>query len=156
VPGLKLAVGGGCQPFDKAFVAEQKQRLRDAGLLGDATFSPNLDRDAKLAFYRKLTVLSVPATYGEAFGLYVVEAMASGVPVVAPDDASFPELIEQNQAGVICEKGSAAALADAIGQLLLDRERLAKCAAAGRQAAVQTHNIERMAESFVARLAKLR
>jgi glycosyltransferase involved in cell wall biosynthesis len=155
VPGLKLAVGGGCQPFDKAFVAEQKQRLRDAGLLGDATFSPNLDRDAKLAFYRKLTVLSVPATYGEAFGLYVVEAMASGVPVVAPDDASFPELIEQNQAGVICEKGSAAALADAIGQLLLDRERLAKCAAAGRQAAVQTHNIERMAESFVARLAKL-
>ena len=57
---------------------------------------------------------------------------------------------------MICEKGSAAALADAIGQLLLDRERLAKCAAAGRQAAVQTHNIERMAESFVARLAKLR
>ena len=156
VPGLKLAVGGGCQPFDKAFVAEQKQRLRAAGLLGEASFRPNLDRDAKLAFYRGLTVLSVPAAYGEAFGLYVVEAMASGVPVVAPDDASFPEMVEQNQAGVICEKGSAAALADAIGQLLLDRERLAKCAAAGRQAAVQTHNIERMPESFVARLAKLR
>jgi glycosyltransferase involved in cell wall biosynthesis len=86
----------------------------------------------------------------------VVEAMACGVPVVAPDDASFPEMVEQNQAGVICEKGSAAALADAIGQLLLDRERLAKCAAAGRQAAVQTHNIEHMAEAFVARLAKLR
>ena len=156
VPGLKLAVGGGCQPFDRAFVAEQKQRLRTAGLLGEANFRPNLDRDAKLAFYRELTVLSVPATFGEAFGLYVVEAMACGVPVVAPDDASFPEMVEQNQAGVICEKGSAAALADAIGQLLLDRERLAKCAAAGRQAAMQTHNIERMAEAFVARLAKLR
>ncbi len=156
VPGLKLAVGGGCQPFDNAFVAEQKMKLRNAGLLGDATFSPNLDRDAKLAFYRGLTLLSVPATYGEAFGLYVVEAMASGVPVVAPDDASFPELIEQTEAGVICQKGSAAALAEAIGSLLLDRERLANCADAGRQAAVQTYNIERMAESFVARLAKLR
>ena len=155
VPGLKLAVGGGCQPFDKAFVAEQKQRLRAAGLLGEASFRPNLDRDAKLAFYRGLTVLSVPAAFGEAFGLYVVEAMASGVPVVAPDDASFPEMVEQNQAGVICEKGSADALADAIGQLLLDRKRLAKCAAAGRQAALQTYNIERMAETFVARLAKL-
>ena len=155
IPGLKLAIGGGCQPGDKAFVEKQKARLRAAGLLGEVTFRPNLDRDAKLVFYRGLTVLSVPAPYGEAFGLYVVEAMASGVPVVAPDDASFPEIVEGNGAGVICEKDNPQALADAIGQLLLDRERLAKCAAAGRQAAVQTFNIERMAESFVARLAKL-
>jgi len=155
VPALKLAVGGGCQPGDRAYVKKQKGRLRDAGLLGEATFLPNLDRDAKLAFYRGLTVLSVPALYGESFGLYVVEAMASGVPVVAPDDASFPELIEQNQAGTLCAKGDPQALADAIGQLLLDREHLAKCAAAGRQAAVQTFNIERMAGAFVARLAKL-
>ncbi len=155
IPGLKLAIGGGCQPGDKAFVEKQKARLRAAGLLGEVTFRANLDRDAKLAFYRGLTVLSVPVPYGEAFGLYVVEAMASGVPVVAPDDASFPEIVEGNGAGVICEKDNPQALADAIGQLLLDRERLAKCAAAGRQAAVQTFNIERMAESFVARLAKL-
>ena len=155
VPGLKLAVGGGCQPSDKTFVEKQKARLRDAGLLGDASFRPNLDRDAKLAFYRGLTVLSVPALYGEAFGLYVVEALASGVPVVAPADASFPELIEQNQAGTLCAKGDPQALADAIGQLLLDRERLDKCAAAGRQAAEHTFNIENMAEAFVTRLAKL-
>ena len=155
VPGLKLAVGGGCQTSDKAYVEKQKARLRDAGLLGEATFRPNLNRVAKLAFYRGLTVLSVPALYGEAFGLYVVEAMASGVPVVAPDDASFPELIKQNQAGTLCAKGDPQALADAIGQLLLDRERLDKCAAAGRQAAEHTFNIENMAEAFVTRLAKL-
>ena len=83
------------------------------------------------------------------------EAMASGVPVVAPDDASFPELIGQTGAGALCGKGSTTALADTLGQLLLDRGRLANCAAAGRQAAAQTYNIERMAESFAARLAKL-
>jgi len=155
VQGLKLAVGGGCQPSDKKFVEKQKTRLRDAGLLSEASFGPNLDRDAKLAFYRGLTVLSVPALYGEAFGLYVVEAMASGVPVVAPDDASFPELVEQNQAGILCAKGDPQALADAIGQLLINRERLTKCAAAGRQAAKHTFNIEYMASAFVSRLAKL-
>ena len=155
VSNLKLAVGGGCQPGDKAFVARQKKRLREAGLLSETVFQPNLNREAKLAFYRELTVLSVPAMYGEAFGLYVVEAMASGVPVVAPDDASFPELIGQTGAGALCEKGSATALADTLGQLLLDRGRLANCAAAGRQAAAQTYNIERMAESFAARLTKL-
>jgi glycosyltransferase involved in cell wall biosynthesis len=77
------------------------------------------------------------------------------VPVVAPDDASFPEIVEGNGAGVICEKDNPQALADAIGQLLLDRERLDKCAAAGRQAAEHTFNIENMAEAFVTRLAKL-
>ena len=155
VPSLKLSIGGGCQPCDKAFVAEQKKRLGDAGLLDNVTFCPNLDRESKLAFYRKLTVLSVPAVCGEAFGLYVVEAMASGVPVVAPNDASFPEIVEGNGAGVICEKNNPQALADTIEQLLLDRDHLAKCATAGLQAAEQTYNIESMAESFAARLAKL-
>ena len=155
VPKLKLAVGGGSQPSDKAFVAAQKKRLCDAGLLGESVFQPNLNREAKLAFYRGLTVLSVPVKYGEAFGLYVVEAMASSVPVVAPDDASFPELIEQTGAGVLCEKGSATALADALALLLLDRSRLTNCATAGQQAAQQTYNIEHMAKSFANRLAKL-
>ena len=157
VPGLKLAVGGGCQPCDegirrgtKAAAPDRRpaRRGRASGRTSTATRSWRFTEDSPRS--------ACPAMFGEAFGLYVVEAMASGVPVVAPNHASFPEMVEQNQAGVICEKGSAAALADAIGQLLLDRERLAKCAAAGRQAAVQTHNIERMAESFVARLAKLR
>ena len=155
VPGLKLAVGGGCQPMDEPFVAEQKDKLRAAGLMGDATFQPNIDREAKLRFFRQLTVLSVPALYGEAFGLYVVEAMASGVPVVAPEDASFPEMIAETGAGVICEKGSAEALAKAIGDLLSDRERLAKCAEAGRTAVEATFNIQQMAEVYLERLAKL-
>ena len=100
-------------------------------------------------------MLSVPALYGEAFGLYVVEAMASGVPVVAPEDASFPEMIAETGAGVICEKGSAEALAKAIGDLLSDRERLAKCAEAGRTAVEATFNIQQMAEVYLERLAKL-
>jgi glycosyltransferase involved in cell wall biosynthesis len=81
--------------------------------------------------------------------------MASSVPVVAPDDASFPELIGQTGAGVLYEKGSATTLADALAQLLLDRRRLASCAAAGHQATQQTYNIEHMAKSFATRLAKL-
>ena len=141
--------------MDEPFVAEQKEKLRAAGLMGDVTFQPNIDREAKLRFFRQLTVLSVPALYGEAFGMYAVEAMASGVPVVAPDDASFPEMIAETGAGVICEKGSVEALAKAIGDLLTDRERLAKCAKAGHAAAEKTFNIQQMAETYLERLAKL-
>jgi len=155
VPGLKLEVGGGCQPMDEPFVAEQKEKLRAAGLMGDVTFQPNIDRETKLRFFRELTVLSVPALYGEAFGLYLVEAMASGVPVVVPDDASFPEIVKETGAGVICGKGSSEALAKAIGDLLVDRERLAKCAEAGRTAVAETFNIQKMAAAYLERLAKL-
>ena len=62
----------------------------------------------------------------------MVEAMASGVPVVAPEDASFPEMIAETGAGMICEK-AVQALARRSATLLSDRERLAKCAA-GRTA----------------------
>ena len=141
--------------MDEPFVAEQKEKLRAAGLMGDVTFQPNIDRETKLRFFRELTVLSVPALYGEAFGLYLVEAMASGVPVVVPDDASFPEIVKETGAGVICGKGSSEALAKAIGDLLVDRERLAKCAEEGRTAVAETFNIQKMAAAYLERLAKL-
>ena len=81
---LKLRVGGGCGPSEEPFVNALRERLKTNGVLHDVEFHPNLDRQAKLEFLRSLSVLCVPALYSEAFGLYVVEALASGVPVVQP------------------------------------------------------------------------
>jgi glycosyltransferase involved in cell wall biosynthesis len=88
VKDLKLRIGGGCGPGDEPFVNALRERLSKAGLLGEITFHPNLDRAAKLEFLRSLTVFSVPALYGEAFGLYVIEALAS-MPVVQPQTGRF-------------------------------------------------------------------
>jgi len=54
-----------------------------------------------------LSVFSVPAIYPEAFGLYVIEAMACGVPVVQPASASFPEMIARAGVGVLVSAGGA-------------------------------------------------
>ena len=102
---LKLRVGGSCGPADTAFVESLRERLRAGGLLADAEFRPNLDRAGKLEFLRSLSVFSVPALYGEAFGLYVIEALAAGVPVVQPRAAAFPELLEATGGGVLCATG---------------------------------------------------
>src|SRR5205823_7240354 len=102
---LKLRVGGGCGPSEEPFVNALRERLKTNGVLHDVEFHPNIDRAAKLDFLRSLTVFSVPALYGEAFGLYVAEALASGVPVVQPRAASFPELIEGTGGGVLYEPG---------------------------------------------------
>ena len=68
--------------FAEPFVQEQQKKLADAGFGGDAEFLPNIDRKAKQDFLRTLTVFSVPATCGESFGLYLLESLACGVPVV--------------------------------------------------------------------------
>lgn len=148
VPGLRLKVGGGCGPSDESFVAQQREKLSAAGLADWVEFHPNLDRAQKLAFYRSLTVFSVPALYGEAFGLYVVEAMVSGVPVVQPRHGAFPELIEATGGGLICEP-SASSIADGLECLLMSPERRRALAKAGREAALRLFSVSESSRQFL-------
>ena len=146
---LKLRVGGGMGPSDKIFVDNLKSILAKHKCLGDTEFCPNLDRAQKQAFLRSLTVMSTPALYGEAFGLYVIEALASGVPVVQPRHAAFPELIEATKGGLLCEPGNPTALADGIEQFLLDGQKARAMGEAGRNAVLQNFSVERMARDMV-------
>lgn len=155
VPGLRLKVGGYCGPTDRPFVRELHRRLRQAGVLGDVEFHVNLDREAKIAFLRSLTLFSVPATYGEAFGLYLIEALAAGVPLVQPRTAAFPELVEGTGGGVLCESNNAADLSRAIEALLLEPGRLRELGEAGRRAARERYSVRRMAEDTARAFAEV-
>ena len=121
--------------------------LQASGLLGEVEFHPNLDRAGKLEFLRSLSVFSVPARYGEAFGLYVIEALAAGVPVVQPRTAAFPELIEATGGGVLCAAGDARALAEAVEELLLNPARARALGEAGRRAVFERFSAEAMARA---------
>jgi glycosyltransferase involved in cell wall biosynthesis len=143
---LKLRVGGSCGPADAAFVDSLRERLKANGLLGDVEFHPNPDRAGKLAMLRSLSVFSVPALYGEAFGLYVIEALAAGVPVVQPRVAAFPELLEATGGGVLCAPGNARALAEAIEELLLNPALALALGEAGQRAVFERFSAEAMAQ----------
>ena len=92
---------------------------------------------------------------GEGFGLYLIEAMAAGVPVVQPRHAAFPELVEATGGGVIAE-ANAPSLAAALEQLLLDPARVRAIGEAGRQAVAQGFTVDRMAEGVEAVINRLR
>ncbi len=151
---LKLRVGGGCGPSDAPLVRTLRERLESLGLAGEVEFCPNLDRAGKLAFLRSLSVFSVPALYGEAFGLYLLEALAMGVPVVQPRHAAFPELIEATGGGLLCEPGDPESLAEAIESLLLDPARARELGSRGRETVHRQFSIERMAQSLLAIFGK--
>jgi glycosyltransferase involved in cell wall biosynthesis len=143
---LKLKIGGGCGPGDEPFVKKIRERLQAGGVFGDVEFFPNLTREEKVSVLKSLDVFSVPALYGEAFGLYVIEAWAAGVPVVQPRHAAFPELIEVTGGGLLCEPGTAKALAHSIAELLSDSDRARALGKAGQKAVFEKFNVEKMAK----------
>jgi glycosyltransferase involved in cell wall biosynthesis len=155
IPGLKLHAGGAMGPGDEPFVNELKLRLQGNGLLGDVTFFSNVTKEQKQQFFRRISLLSVPAEFGEAFGLYLLEAWASGVPVVQPPAASFPELVAETGGGAIAANTSAESLADAIEQLLLDEPRRAELGANARAAVERSFTSARMAENMAEAFSSL-
>jgi glycosyltransferase involved in cell wall biosynthesis len=143
VPGLRLRVAGAMAGKDAQFAATIHHRL--SRISNEVEFLPNLDRGKKLEFLSSATVFSVPATYGEAFGIYLLEAWAAGVPVVQPRHAAFPELLARTGGGLLCEPDNPTALAEAIQQLLLDPAKASQLGEAGRKG-VQQFTAETMTE----------
>jgi glycosyltransferase involved in cell wall biosynthesis len=150
VPGLRLRAAGTATAADESYIAEQRRRLDAAGYGEDVQFLPNLDRDEKVDFLRSLSLLSVPATYGESFGLFVIEALAAGTPVVEPRHAAFPELIDATRGGLLYEPDDPEALAETVERLLLNRDQAALLAEQGRQAVLERFSIERSAAETAA------
>ena len=155
IPQLKLKIGGGCGPTDETFVQRMRDRLHAKALLGDVEFHPNLSRKDKQAFLRSLSVLSVPAQFGEAFGFYVIEAMAAGVPVVQPRCASFPELIEATGGGVVYAHQGPESLANALEKILHNPSVAKSLGLKAREAVREKFSITQMAEQLVSLLDKL-
>ncbi|MDK1032124.1 MAG: glycosyltransferase family 4 protein, partial [Planctomycetia bacterium] len=142
---LRLRVAGGNVSDSRAFMGEIRRRLAEGGLHNDVEFLGNLDRGGRQEFLRSLTVLSVPTLGAEAYGLFVLEALASGVPVVEPRHGAFPELIELTGGGLLCEPGDARSLADALERLLGEPDLARDLGRRGREAVLQNFSAERMA-----------
>jgi glycosyltransferase involved in cell wall biosynthesis len=150
---LKLRVGGSCGPSDQKIVDQLRETLAANQVLSDVEFCPNLSHAAKQDFLSSLTVFSVPAPHPEAFGLYLVEALAAGVPVVQPDHGGFSELVASTGGGRLFRARDEEALTDALEVLLRSPEQARALGEAGRAAVRQRFTMEAMAEEF-ARLCR--
>jgi glycosyltransferase involved in cell wall biosynthesis len=107
----------------QTYLDRVKRGLAKAGLAEEFNYRGAVDRDGKLAFLRSLSVLSVPTPYDEPKGVFLLEAMASGVPVVQPRRGAFTEIVEKTGGGLLVAPDDPAALAEGLYQLWNDRER---------------------------------
>ena len=69
----------------------------------------------------------------EGLGIVFLEASATGVPVIAGDSGGAPEAVQHNKTGLVIDGRSVDEVADAVTELLTDRDRAAAMGAAGRQ-----------------------
>lgn len=151
----RLHLAGTMLPVDKPFIKAQEKKLRTANLTADVTWSFNIPGSEKYPMLSRWSVLSVPANYGESFGLYVLEANLAGVPVVQPNTAAFPEVLNLTGGGVLCEPDNPVSLADALADLLADEPRRAELGASGREAVRTQLTSTQMATQVAAALEQL-
>jgi len=89
------------------------------------------------------------ASWKEQFGRVIIEAMASGVPVVGSDSGNVPVLIEETGGGLAFPEGDVAALADRVETLMRDRDLARRLAAAGQEHVNREYCFRRLAERMV-------
>jgi glycosyltransferase involved in cell wall biosynthesis len=148
-PPCRLRVSGWLGENNRAYFDEQKAKLQRANLTADFEHVDTPDHASKVRFLQSLDVLSVPTTYHEPKGLYILEAWANGVPVVQPRHGSFPELIEATGGGILVEPNDPAALAAALRQMLDQAEERRRLGSLGRDAVHQRFDAATMARATV-------
>jgi glycosyltransferase involved in cell wall biosynthesis len=145
-PPCRLRVSGWLGENNRPYFEKIKKALVKAGLADDFEHVESPDHAGKVRFLQSLDVLSVPTTYREPKGLYILEAWANGVPVVQPRHGSFPELIAATGGGLLVNPDDPEDLARGLSELLENGEQRAEMGRKG-QAAVQQHfHAARMAQ----------
>ena len=129
-----LIVGGPYFQKDIDYVEALKQEVTDLGVEDSITFTGFLS-DTRIVT-SLLDIVLVPSIIPEACPRTIIEAMAVGKPVIATPLGGSKELVTP-ETGILVPPEDASAVAEAIGTLLTDQERLTAMGNAARDRAVQ-------------------
>jgi glycosyltransferase involved in cell wall biosynthesis len=139
---VKLIMTGGSTGDDAKFIKTIKRKLKRENVYHETDFCEDFLCDDRSMFFKRISVLSVPVRLGEAFGLYLLEAMAAGVPVVQPALGAFPEIIGVSGGGITYEPNTPVKLAEALARILNDKELLAEKYQHGSKSVKEIFDIE--------------
>ena len=142
---VNLIITGGSTGDDDKFLKGIKKKIKDSGLEKSVEFHKDFEEEGRHEFFKKVSIISVPVIEGEAFGLYLLESMASGIPVVQPELGAFPEIVKKSGGGITYSANVPEELAKALISLLDDPEKLSQLSASGRQGVEKHFDIHQQA-----------
>jgi len=144
---VRLKVGGWLMEKDREFLEVQQEELNQAGLMDVTEVVVSPDKNGKQAFFPGIDVFSVPAVAVEPKGLYVLEAMTCGIPVVEPEGGGFAGVIRESGAGRLVAPGNQTVLANALADLLNSKEDRRAMGEKGRRFVMDYRGLEEMTDS---------
>jgi glycosyltransferase involved in cell wall biosynthesis len=150
LPASRLWAAGYLAPEHKSFLAGIRKNLESWSLSSQFEYHGELDRRAKIKFLKDVSVLSVPEIYSDPKGLFLLEAMAAGVPVVQPRRGAFSEIVESTGGGILVEPDNPEALAQGLLDLWKDPDRRNALGVRGYQGVRAHYSATQMAEKAVA------
>ena len=129
-PAARLMVVGPGKPEQFSGVIE-REHIRGVDFCG------HVSKEDLPRYYASADVVCAPSTYGESFGLVLLEAMASGKPVVAANIQGYAGVMQNEREGLLVEPRSPMTLALGIVRLLSNPTLCARLAECGRETAAQ-------------------
>ena len=142
LPGVRLIVVGRGPLEDEA-----RQLVARLGVADRVQFQGFAANEMLPRYYVSADVYCAPSLGGEGFGVVLLEAMASGTPVVATDITGYNEVVKDGHNGVLCPAGNPQALADTLIRILTDTQLRARLRAGGLAFAGQC-SWDRVAEDY--------
>ena len=127
LPDIRLIVVGPGQPDRDSYRILGARSLRDVEFVGKVSY------DDLARYYATADIFCTPATGAESFGIVLLEAMASGKPVVASDIEGYKGILTHDQEGLLVPPKDAKALSEALALLIRDPESARRMGASGRQ-----------------------
>jgi glycosyltransferase involved in cell wall biosynthesis len=141
---VMLVSAGATTAAEAAYLRECRRLADELGVAERFTWLGQVDRAGKLKLLAECDVFAMPTAHPEAKGLPVIEALAAGVPVVAPEHGAFPELLSGG-GGLLHVPNDPADLARVLRAVFDDSARAAALGAAGHACVRERHTFATMA-----------
>jgi glycosyltransferase involved in cell wall biosynthesis len=127
-------------------ISEFKDRAAVLGLTDDILWAGRLSKEEMLSFYADIDV-AVSTHRNEGFGIWILEALAMGNPVIAFNEGGIRDSLEECPGGVLV-KGGAKEMAQEIIKVLSDDRMRSEMSAAGKSWVADRFSRERMVEDY--------
>ena len=150
-----LAVAGQITPGEEPFWKRQCNELARNGLSDRLEYAGELGFKAKALFLKSCSVFCLPSRIEEGRAIACLEALAAGVPVIAPDRGVFPEIIGLTGGGLLVPAEDPKALANAIASLRDDPEKADRMGTSGGKGITEFFTAKRMSRETMDLYAEL-
>ncbi|WP_281194374.1 glycosyltransferase [Halorubrum sp. F4] len=155
----ELRIVGG----EKEYTRDRLERIANsAGIRDQVTFTGYLEYDEYLAEINQCSLLLAPskrAESGDSEGgapTVLIEAQATGKPVVSTTHADIPYIVEDNKTGVLTQPGNISELTEALKRCVSDRKEMIRMGKAGVQRMKERHSITNLAPELEDKYDQLR